>query len=342
MSGPILTILTPAGAGAIGVVALAGPGAWAIARSVAARPGGKSLPESPAAPTFWFGIAAGDEVIVSTLPYPEGEWVELHGHGGQRVVRLLVERLAAAGASEVPAAAFPRRHAVADPRAWHLLERAPTARVAGILLDQLHGALLRAEATPGADVRLTELAGVGAQLITPWRVVIAGPPNVGKSSLVNALAGYTRSVVAPVAGTTRDVVTTRLAFGGWPVELSDTAGLRAGADELESLGVGRARAALKAAHLVLWILDSSTATPEWPHEELLGDRTRLIANKCDLTDGHDFPDAFMVSALTGDGIPGLAAKIAEWLVPNPPNPGEAVPFILDPANADDTVGDPPR
>ena len=57
-------------------------------------------------------------------------------------------------------------------------------------------------------------------------MVVAGPPNVGKSSLVNALAGYQRAVVSEVAGTTRDVVTVQLAFDGWPVELTDTAGLR--------------------------------------------------------------------------------------------------------------------
>lgn len=342
MIRPILTVLTPAGAGAIGVAALAGTGAWEVVRRATRRTNGEPLPESPRVPGFWFARVlgesggAGDEVVASTLPHDGGEWVEVHGHGGRRALRWLVGRLVAAGATEVTPAEFPRRHAVADPRVWPLLDRAPTTRVANILLDQLHGALLSAGG-------LTESDGVGARLVTPWKVVVAGPPNVGKSSLVNALAGYTRSVVAPVAGTTRDVVRTRLAFGGWPVEIADTAGLRAGNDDLESQGVTRARAAFAAADLVLWVLDASELVPVYPADSdaLPAGRVRLVANKCDLTGG-SIGDAFRVSAKTGEGVPGLAAAIATWLVPRPPEPGEAVAFMSDPVVADTIGGATPR
>ena len=67
---------------------------------------------------------------------------------------------------------------------------------------------------------------VGLRLVSGWRVVLAGRPNVGKSRLLNALAGYERAIVDPTPGTTRDVVTVRTALDGWPVELADTAGLR--------------------------------------------------------------------------------------------------------------------
>ena len=66
----------------------------------------------------------------------------------------------------------------------------------------------------------------GLHLTRPWNVVLAGRPNVGKSSLINALLGYTRSIVFDQPGTTRDVVTAATAIDGWPIELSDTAGLR--------------------------------------------------------------------------------------------------------------------
>src|SRR5205807_1170609 len=145
------------------------------------------------------------------------------------------------------------------------LAHARTERTAAILLDQANGALetalkaireqLRQRDATSARQSLDELlkfAALGQRLVEPWRVVVAGAPNVGKSSLVNALAGYQRSVVAPVPGTTRDVVTTALAFDGWPVELADTAGLRDAADELEEAGVARARATLLAADLVVW------------------------------------------------------------------------------------------
>ncbi len=134
------------------------------------------------------------------------------------------------------------------------LTRATTTRTAGILLDQYHGALaaaldrvraaLQREALPEARTLLEQLArydAVGRRLTTPWRVVIAGAPNVGKSSLVNALAGYQRSVVAPTPGTTRDVVTSRIAIDGFAIELADTAGLRSDAESLEELGIEQAR-----------------------------------------------------------------------------------------------------
>ena len=75
---------------------------------------------------------------------------------------------------------------------------------------------------------LIKRSEVGLRLVSGWRVVLAGRPNVGKSRLLNALAGYDRAIVDPTPGTTRDVVTIRTALDGWSVELSDTAGLRAG------------------------------------------------------------------------------------------------------------------
>ena len=167
---------------------------------------------------------------------------------------------------------------------------------------------------------------LGRRLTTPWRVAVAGPPNVGKSSLVNALAGYQRSVVAPTPGTTRDVVTTRLAIDGWPVELADTAGLREGTDTLETQGVRMARETSAAADLCLWLLDAS-APPVWPDAGV--GAVRLVVNKVDLPavwDVADAPEAVAVSARTGAGLPELCAALSGWLVPEPPPSGTAVPF----------------
>src|SRR5206468_2220750 len=106
-----------------------------------------------------------------------------------------------------------------------------------------------------------------------------GAPNVGKSSLVNALAGYQRSIVAPTPGTTRDVVATTLAIDGWPVELSDTAGLHGEGEQLERAGMARARAAAAAADLCVWVLDGSAA-PVWLGPEITAPLT--VINKIDL------------------------------------------------------------
>ncbi|MBN9517283.1 50S ribosome-binding GTPase, partial [bacterium] len=252
--------------------------------------------------------------------------VELHGHGGRRVVRRTDE-------------AFKSRRCVEDAAAagdaWELLSRAPTLRTANVLLDQAHGAFDRAlraaldTLAAGGDARplvaeLARYAPVGGHLVGPWRVGIAGAPNVGKSSLVNALAGYQRAVVSPTPGTTRDVTTTTVAFDGWPVELADTAGLRDAAG-LEAEGVERARARLVTADLVLWVTDASADEPELPDAAAWDGSWLFVSNKSDTGRNHP-AGARPVSAATGDGIPGLVAEVARRLVPDPPPPGAAVPY----------------
>jgi tRNA modification GTPase len=219
------------------------------------------------------------------------------------------------------------------------LAEAPTARTAAILLDQYQGAFGRAvdkilAALGGGDlegagcalVELGQYTAVARHLTTPWRVTVAGAPNVGKSSLVNALAGYQRSVVAPTPGTTRDVVTTLIALDGWPVELADTAGQRAEAETLEEAGIERAIAAAAAADLCLWVLDASV--PPIRHDPA-GPRAKIVVNKMDLPAAWDVtmaPDAVKVSAQTGEGLADLCRAVAGWLVPDAPPPGAAVPF----------------
>jgi tRNA modification GTPase len=171
---------------------------------------------------------------------------------------------------------------------------------------------------------------LGRHLVTPWRVTVAGAPNVGKSSLVNALAGYQRCVVAATPGTTRDVVTTLLALDGWPVEVADTAGLRSAAsDELEGQGIDLARSAAVGADLCLWILDGS-AVPVWPTTPM--PNIRFVINKVDLPAAWSFERAGntpLVSAQTGAGIADVCGVVARWLVPEVPAPGSAVPFTAE-------------
>jgi tRNA modification GTPase len=338
--------LTPPGTAAIAVLAVVGPRAWEIVRGLF-RPAGKPLPATPAIGLFRvgrLGSGAGDEVVLSVRHVEPQPWVEVHCHGGRQVVAWLVESFQAQGCT--PAdwrdLAGPMRllRDLTDG-----LTRAPTVRTAAILLDQVNGALprkladldaaLAASDQSTAERLLAELlrfADLGRHLVEPWKVVIAGPPNVGKSSLVNALAGYQRSVVAPIPGTTRDVVTTALAFAGWPVELADTAGLRAAAEELEEAGIARARATLAAADLAVWVLDA-TMPPIEPDEETrtaLADRPLLrVVNKVDQPAAWPLETAradVQVSALTGAGVADLAERIAAALVPEAPPAGAAVPY----------------
>ncbi len=117
-----------------------------------------------------------------------------------------------------------------------------------------------------------------------YRVVIAGPPNAGKSSLLNALLGRERAIVTPEPGTTRDLLEEQILLRGWPVCLVDTAGLRDTADLAETAGVQRAREAAAAADAVLWLLDGALPAV---HREPPPDFGRIpvlqVLNKADLS-----------------------------------------------------------
>ena len=106
-------------------------------------------------------------------------------------------------------------------------------------------------------------------------VAIAGPPNSGKSSLLNTLARRDVAIVSPIAGTTRDVIEVHLDLGGYPVTLLDTAGIRDSVDPIEQEGVRRARARADEADLVLWLVDASSENGESRFSENADRRERL-------------------------------------------------------------------
>jgi tRNA modification GTPase len=143
------------------------------------------------------------------------------------------------------------------------------------------------------------------------RVVAAGPPNSGKSSLINAIAGEERAIVTDIPGTTRDHIEVPLALGGVPVVLTDTAGLRESGDAIEAIGVARATALMEAADVLLWLGDPSEA-PE--HPLLI-----KVHAKADLPRRASAPNgSIAVSAVSGEGLKPLLEEIAgfaEMLLP---------------------------
>lgn len=170
---------------------------------------------------------------------------------------------------------------------------------------------------------LARLANDGrrGRLIREGRlVVIAGRPNVGKSSLFNALVGTNRAIVTPLAGTTRDLLTEQLDVCGVPITLVDTAGLRASTDVIEEEGVKRAERAREGAALTLLVLDSSqplNADDERLLHGASGPRL-VIANKADLpgvwaSDDVAGNGAMQVSATTGAGLDALRTAIVTAL-----------------------------
>jgi tRNA modification GTPase len=145
-----------------------------------------------------------------------------------------------------------------------------------------------------------------------FRVALLGAPNVGKSSLLNALARRDAAIVSEEAGTTRDVIEVRLDLAGFAVIVSDTAGLREGAGQVELEGIRRSLATAKAADLVIWLTDAATAETLLPAElQDVADRTLLVLNKVDvLSPGSLIPDDIVaISAKTGAGIGGLTKRL---------------------------------
>jgi tRNA modification GTPase len=184
---------------------------------------------------------------------------------------------------------------------------ASTSQVATALLVQSRGAMDRhwaciAEAVDrrSRPEALEKIDSVrrwlpwSLQWLQPCRIALAGLPNAGKSSLLNAFAGFTRSIVHDTPGTTRDLVSQRIAIGGWPLELIDTAGLRQSSDEIESLGIAAARRILQEVDFV-WLLTAADHPWTSEHEawmEMLGERCWIVRTKCDLEPVGHLPDRF--------------------------------------------------
>ncbi len=266
---------------------------------------------------------------------------EVQCHGGAAAAAAIVDDLLSLGAEGRPAGAW---DADGGPsvaaEAIALLADVDAPRPARILCRQLAGQLdsdvcgiaalvARGDVAAAAAwaERLRRAARVGLRLREPWRIVVTGPVNVGKSSLVNALSGHARSLVSPQPGTTRDVVETRLVLGGWSVVLIDTAGLRVAGDRAsgatERAGIARALAATEAADLVVRVVESGALPPK--PEGL------VVWSKADLQPNSAVPAGVIAtSSRTGAGLEALIAAVLARLVPETEEPGlleGAVPFL---------------
>jgi tRNA modification GTPase len=332
---------TPPGRGAIATVLVEGPDARQRVAGQFRSARGDVLGNCPAERLLYgrFGPPPGEDVVVRCR---SEQSIEIHCHGGDAAVARIVSLLDPAGLAPLPWRAWAESH-YNDPitAAAHLaLADARTERTAAILLDQYHGALgqawkeIRAALAVGNIARGRALldailarAPIGRHLVEPWRVVLAGAPNVGKSSLVNALLGYQRAIVHPQPGTTRDVVTASTAVDGWPLVFCDTAGLRQGEHLLEQAGIERAHQQLAMADLVLLVFDISRL---WLESDASLRRrfptALMVHNKSDLAATGSRPAGIAVSASSGAAIPQLLESVVERLVPQPPPPGAAVPF----------------
>ncbi len=375
-AAPIVAIATAPGRGGIGIVRVSGNDIQPIVDGLLGDRAAKLRPRTALHAPFVDATGALiDDGLALLFEAPHsytGEHVlELHGHGGPVVLRLLLERCLEAGRSiglriaqpgEFTQRAFlndrmdlAQAEAVADliDASTELAARSAVRSLTGEFsrrVHALHDALVELrmliEATldfPEEEMNFLQqsdaagrLAGVrddldrllaqsrqGAILRDGLTVVLVGAPNVGKSSLLNALAGEEIAIVTPVPGTTRDRIVQTISVDGIPLNIVDTAGLRATADEVERIGIERTLAELSRADAVVHIVDARAPLAD---DDVLqqveskvgrGVAVLTVVNKIDLTDAQPgvVGATIALSAKTGSGVDGLRAelkRIAGW------------------------------
>lgn len=294
-----------------------------------------------------YGYWRDEDVVVSRR---DDSIIEIHCHGGEIAVTRILNDLESLGFEKKNwqdqlvenASEFESEYRTA-------LSQVTTQKTASILLRQKNNwesCLLTIKAFEEKN-QTTELKNnietiigwkdFGRHLVQPWQVVLAGRPNVGKSSLINRLIGYDRTIVHNHPGTTRDAVSAETAFDGWPVTLTDTAGIRETVDDIEKEGVQRAQTHLQNADLLLIVIDRSTKPSE---DDLNIIKTKhsnriILANKSDLEDRWQdlIPaDAIPVSAENSDGFETLIEAITERIVPAVPEQNQLIPFTKRQSN----------
>ena len=280
--------------------------------------------------------AAGESVVVVPLSDQE---LEIHCHGGVAASQRIIDDLRAFGAESIDPDGWPAGASM--PRvireAEYIVRGCLTARMAAVAMDQVRGALAdwcrQAAKTLGRDERqladiqgqaqtVLQRTGLGLRLDHRFQVVLLGAPNVGKSSLVNAIVGFDRSITMNLAGTTRDVLHADTVVDGVPIRLSDTAGLRESFQPIEREGVRRATGAAKDADLVILVRDPETPPVDPPP----GKRHIHVFNKSDLALAPTPGEAEMIPtvATTGEGVENLMVAIARSLAEFPES-GSPVP-----------------
>ncbi len=351
--------LTSAAPSAIAVLQIDGPSALEYLRRLWRPNQGDSHLQMNAI-RFGFtsieGQASGESIVVCRT---DEHQVEIHCHGGRLASEIILRTLISYGAIEQ--STDPLGHTSEDMifvEAREDLVQTTTLRTTSILLDQMRGALQRefdiihaalyAGDFSDALTRLKQLeerANVGRHLIEPWQVVLAGPPNSGKSSLFNLLLGYSRAIVHEQAGTTRDLLSEQSSFDGWPIELIDGAGIRKANDGIEATGVERTLHRIASADCVLLLVDRTTGWTE-THADILRHcvgKVVLVVTKSDLGQASlitnsdcllDIPtnvsDSIATrvetSSVTGAGLKELIDAVVSSLVPMVLKAGDPIPF----------------
>ena len=341
----IAALATPPGQGGIAIVRVSGEAAQACFEALF-RPAGSQRVESH---RMLFGHLLDETgrmidecmavLMLAPRSYTREDVAEFHVHGGDQVAgqalraflngrvdlsraEAVMQLISAQGEAASRAAL---RQLTGGVSAFvHGVQERVTALTAGVAaaldypeeIDEAEAAgdtarqacALAAELLSACDERAARL------LETGFEAALCGRPNVGKSSLLNALLGEERAIVTDIPGTTRDVVRGSVTLNGLRVNLSDTAGIREQTETVEAIGVQRAKSAMQAADLVLLVLDGSAPLTD-EDRELLRETEHLprliLLNKADRGAAFEMPGALRASAITGQGMEALRMALAE-------------------------------
>jgi tRNA modification GTPase len=342
---PVCSLLTAAGRGAVAVVALSGDrDALVVAIDKLFKPIGSRAFKNLFRQVIVYGQwrSTREDLVVCTTP----AGFEIQCHGGNVASAAIMNDLQDLGFDALPPLDW-RRHSSSQ---WRLetenaLCQATTERTADLLLRNLkiqEAALQRVldstdpAARELAAAKMLEWASFGRHLTQSRSVVFCGQPNVGKSSLVNAIAGFNRTIVNEKAGTTRDVITQATAIDGWPVLLTDTAGLRATDAQIEKIGIEKAEAAIVEADLRIAVFDATEPFVEYDRDMLVTLKADLVVfNKVDLAIDFRLPTvsgdtpALQASAVDRTGLAELVQTIANVLVPELPPANQWYPVTAN-------------
>jgi tRNA modification GTPase len=311
-----VALASPLGSCAIGVVQVAGEGAVKLVSRFFRTPIGEEVGRIRMGDFHDGEGRTIDRVLAVTLP---GQIVEITTHGGLRIVQRIVETLKLAGAELIKGEELiPEAFQVADEaaEAYRLLPEAKTTLAVKFLLAQAHGGLSELLKSKPTDEQLRAARRYWPAvkvLLSGVRIVMAGPPNAGKSTLLNALARTEHAIVADLPGTTRDYVQTQIDLAGLPVELIDTAGLGTTTDPLAEQIERRTIEQIRRADVVLLVLD---ATDRLASEEFLQRFRQMVEAKPVLivinkTDRPDDEIWFQASDVIGEWPTVAISALAE-------------------------------
>lgn len=343
--------VTPPGRSAIATIVVRGPGLLpAIERFFRPR-ARKRLADYPSGRVVfgtWTNLHGTQEELVVSLVC-ENE-VQVHCHGGAAAIESIMDCLRSCGiTTQLNSRADLHNATNTRKEIEYALLNAPTQKIASLLLQMQAGNLeqglnrILENFQPGASTeqvtqglaalrKLEHSFQTGQFLLRAARVVLAGEPNVGKSSLNNRILGYSRSIVFDQPGTTRDVVAESTVFDGWEFEFSDTAGIRQATDSIEAVGVERARQRIHDADLVVRVraVDEDSNDDSDFLDSRISVPTLVVLNKVDRLPGKRKKSIaesnidLCVSAKTGEGIENLLQRIRETLIPNDPDPATTI------------------